>query len=503
MNDFCEMTSCEFDNMYENREICLFGAGEYGANWSEIFRESGIERLIFVDNNLGGKNMNVNGYPVYSFEQVYDNRKDYLYIITAIRGAKDIKKQLLENGIDNNRIISAEKIYKSKWLDQLIHRKLINKISYKNMIRKQRDGKCIRIIYDCQAFMIQKRGGVSRLFYEISDGIASYEDAEVTVLDGYNISEYEISKHINRPFSSKMDNALLRDSSIRKRANMILSKTYCAQEGRYDIYHPTYYDDYGITEYRCKIVTVYDMIHEKFSLDYVTIDNKKRMIESADGIIAISESTKKDIIEILGIDEKKIKVIYLGNSLEYGNDKEEALIKEPYILYIGNRKGYKNFDCLLKAFARSSYNRDVKLVCFGGGDFDKEERIKIEECMIKDCIIQIYGDDRKLANLYKHAEMLIYPSMYEGFGLPLVEAMHFGTPIITSNTSSMPEIAGDAAEYIDPKSEFELSYKMDYLLGNKHRRNELSKAGMIREKMFSWEKASCETFHYYKNVLGV
>ena len=111
-------------------------------------------------------------------------------------------------------------------------------------------------------------------------------------------------------------------------------------------------------------------------------------------------------------------------------------------------------------------------------------------------------DDNILANLYAFAEVFVYPSKYEGFGIPILEAMHYGTPVITSNTSSMPEVGGKAAEYFDPYSIEDLCYKLDGLLDNKEKRKELLILGKEREKEFSWEKCVSQTLEVYKSCRG-
>lgn len=265
-----------------------------------------------------------------------------------------------------------------------------------------------------------------------------------------------------------------------------------------DIYHPTYYEDFNVNKGKL-IITVHDMIHELYSIDPKIIKEKKNIINKADGIICVSESTKNDLINILDIDEKKIVVIYLGNSLEL-EIKDERLVKEPYILYVGNRGGYKNFNKYLQAIAQSKFKDEIIPVCFGGGNFNNNEIRLIKKYGLQNRIKLFSGEDKILANLYKNAEIFLFPSLYEGFGIPPLEAMHYGTPVIASNAASIPEVVGDAGIYFNPNDVEDISNKIDKVLNDEQLKKQLQLKGIHREKMFSWDKCAFKTLKFYKDV---
>ena len=247
------------------------------------------------------------------------------------------------------------------------------------------------------------------------------------------------------------------------------------------------------------------MIHELFKNDEeFKYDNtpyrKKTLINKSSGIIAISESTKNDLIKIYDLNPDKIKVIHLANSLDI-EIKNDAVLNESYILIVGHGAGYKNFSNFIKAFSVSKFKNDIKCVCFGGGAFSKQEVEIMKKLGVEDRIIYYQGSDELLANLYKYAQLFVYPSKYEGFGLPPLEAMHYGTPVLVSNTSSIPEVVGNAGMYFDPNSVDDMAEKMDYMLNDSILRKEYGQKGIVREKMFSWDKCARETVEFYKEVL--
>ena len=355
----------------------------------------------------------------------------------------------------------------------------------------------MNILYDHQIFAAQKYGGISRYFYEIIKRIACNNN--VYVYEGYHINEYGL-KNIEemKYYQGRKRPAVKYTGWIFRYLNKYSLNKFI-HDLLIDIYHPTYYEDFDINKGK-KVVTVYDMIHELYYQNDITVNKKKNLIEKADGIIAISESTKNDLINILNVRPEKIKVIYLANSLEV-QDNGNRLMPEPYVLYVGNRGGYKNFENYLKAIALSKYKNDITIVSFGGGNFTEEEKTLINGLKLESKIKLFSGDDKILANLYKYAEAFVYPSKYEGFGLPPLEAMQYGTPVIASNSSSIPEVVGEAGIYFNPEDIEDMSFKIDNVLENFELRKELSKKGFEREKLFSWDKCANETVDFYRDIL--
>ena len=287
--------------------------------------------------------------------------------------------------------------------------------------------------------------------------------------------------------------------------NMINSLEY----SNYDIFHPTYYDTYFLKYIADKpfVVTVHDMIHEKFKELFKSNDNtseqKKILINKAKRVIAISENTKKDIVKILGVDESKIEVIYHGNSLKYENHSSARFnIQDNYLLYVGTRGKYKNFYNFIKSVTPLiKNNREIYVYCVGGRSFNNLEIAQFEHLGIINNIQHYDLDDKKLAYFYKNAMAFVYPSLYEGFGMPILEAFSCGCPLICSDQSCFPEIAGDAAVYFDPYSECSIKTSISKIIENPSLRKKMIDKGFNQLKKYSWNKAATQTENLYRSIL--
>ncbi|MDA7672695.1 glycosyltransferase family 4 protein [Akkermansiaceae bacterium] len=237
---------------------------------------------------------------------------------------------------------------------------------------------------------------------------------------------------------------------------------------------------------------------------------KKMAVMRSDHIICISNKTKEDLIEIFGTEEEKISVIYHGS--EWLDPISSHLLKEepplsesqqkPYFLYVGQRNHYKNFGILVKAFGASPrFKKDFQIKLFGGPQLSKEESEMFGELGISSTsVIHESGSDLDLAKLYRNAVALVYPSTYEGFGLPPLEAMTQGCPVIASSSAPMPEVIGPAAEYFDPSSIDDLLRALDKFAYSVTRRQELIELGYERAKDFSWRRCALETIKVYRGV---
>jgi glycosyltransferase involved in cell wall biosynthesis len=278
-----------------------------------------------------------------------------------------------------------------------------------------------------------------------------------------------------------------------------------------DIVHETYYSPrpaYGTWVPR--VLTVYDMIHERFRENFSSSDpvaaNKRAAILRADHIFCISENTRRDLLDAYPIPGQRITVTYLA-----ADDLPAAEIAAPghgsdapFLLYVGSRRGYKNFAGLLRAYASSSWlKNNFRMVCFGGGDFSFEERSVFGSLGLNhDHVLHLSGGDDRLSRVYRDAAIFIYPSLYEGFGIPLLEAMSLGCPIACSRTSSIPEVAGAAGEYFDPVDVESIQQAIEHVLQSSGRRNELIAIGHRQRQQFSWGRCAEGTLQGYRTVAG-
>ena len=229
-------------------------------------------------------------------------------------------------------------------------------------------------------------------------------------------------------------------------------------------------------------------------------------------IITVSHSAKKDLVKLLGISEEKIEVIYHGSELETPELKDKSYLEPvqnkgksdvPYILWVGRMYGHKNLTRLLYA-----YNKLIKayqgikhrLVLCGMKSWGYPSFAKtMEDLNLEDKVIfKGYVPDGELKSMYSNASLFVFPSLVEGFGFPILEAMSHGVPVVTSNCGAMVEIAGDAALLVDPYSVDEIAEAMHRVLTDESLRATLIKKGLERASQFSWEKTARETLAVYK-----
>ena len=365
----------------------------------------------------------------------------------------------------------------------------------------------MRIVYDYQIFSQQEYGGISRYYYELASRIAQREGCYACIHALLYINKYikgnEKFEVIGTPIP-----VIPRMGRVHIIINYLLGRIF-VQKCRPDIIHETYYAKYSIAPAKVKtVLTVYDMTYEKlrnfFPSKQNISQNKEYAVKRANHIICISESTKNDLIDILNISPDKLSVIYMGFTNKTARHKSKLnIVDKPYILYVGQRVAYKNFSRLLQAYARSPrLQKDFKLVCFGADRFSNDEINQIIELNLKpQNVVHLKGDDDILNNLYSNASIFVFPSLYEGFGIPLLEAMSLNCPVVCSNTSSLPEVAGDAAGYFDPCNLEEMISSIESVVFSTEKRNHLIERGLERIKLFSWEKCAEETFGVYSSLL--
>jgi glycosyltransferase involved in cell wall biosynthesis len=362
----------------------------------------------------------------------------------------------------------------------------------------------MNIFYDGQIYLLNPTGGISRYFTQLISNLPKHIIPSVTTCQSFKI-HFPSHPHL-KLFYKKF-------SFRPSRLAYWLEKYYfrsIATLNHFDVAHPTYYSllsQQKINQYRCPVVlTVHDMIHELFphQVDRKSeiTEQKRKAIFAAESLICVSENTKKDLLERYPVLEPKISVIYHAASINlsqsYGG---EPIPARPYYLYVGSRDRYKNFDGLLAAFAKAiSVQPDIAL-CIVGSPLTETETKQITELNLTDRIQHYtHASDTHLAKLYRCSIALVYPSLYEGFGIPPLEAMSCGTPVIASNCASIPEVVGDAGLLFNPKSVSELTDRLLFLLDNPLERDRLITQGHQRAKAFSWDKTVAQTVEVYQSL---
>ena len=228
------------------------------------------------------------------------------------------------------------------------------------------------------------------------------------------------------------------------------------------------------------------------------IINPKRLYTEADIVIAVSHNTKKDLINFFNIPEEKIKVIYPGVNVDATELQNK---KENYILYLANLEPRKNILGLIDAYERIL--TDIDLVIAGGGHYKKQIKKRIKQSSKKDRIKLIgYVKEGEKAKLISEAQLFVYPSFYEGFGFPPLEAQILGIPVVASLTSSMSEVLGSSAILINPYNSLEISKAIDEILINDDLRDELIKRGWDNVRRFSWKNTAKQTIEVIDELIS-
>jgi glycosyltransferase involved in cell wall biosynthesis len=209
---------------------------------------------------------------------------------------------------------------------------------------------------------------------------------------------------------------------------------------------------------------------------------------------------------LFDVQEEKVSVVHLGVDVSAFKSCPalDSVFDRPFLLYVGGRGGYKNFGGFIRAFSRSNFlMKEFDIVSFGGGSFNKFELELINTLGFgSEQVRQIGGSDEQLSSLYHQAVAFVYPSLYEGFGLPPLEAMAAGCPVISSNASSMPEVIGNAGKYFNPNDLEEIQFALEKVVSSPELRSRLIGLGFKNIEKFSWQKCALETLDIYKNLTG-
>jgi glycosyltransferase involved in cell wall biosynthesis len=368
----------------------------------------------------------------------------------------------------------------------------------------------MKIAFDHQVLGWHQYGGISRYIYELASEITNISTHDLSVVSPLYVNQY--LKQASKPLKvlGVPIKYIPRTGRIIRAVNFIVAWSIL-RFLRPDIVHETYFSTVRIAPKKSKVVlTVYDMIHELFSEQMSVIDpptsrKKELAVARADHIICISEQTRQDLIRMFGVKPEKVSVVYLGFS-KFSQLPVEVDIKtsRPFLLYVGGRGAYKNFESLLKAYVASSLlKNNFDLICFGSGAFSDSEVDLFQQYEVPlNQVHQVSGDDAVLGGYYQAASAFVYPSLYEGFGIPPLEAMSFDCPVVCSNVSSIPEVVGNAGEMFDPYDIGSIQAAIERVVSDSSLRKTLIDKGRERIKLFTWERCAQETLNVYHKVLA-
>ncbi|MDM0081327.1 glycosyltransferase family 1 protein [Variovorax sp. J31P179] len=357
-------------------------------------------------------------------------------------------------------------------------------------------------MFDGTVFADQAYGGVSRYLVELARNIVLDGRMAATVHAPFYVSKYLDDLRAKGVQVQGRRLPVFRGTSLIARNLNRLQRV----DQKYDVFHSSWYPERRpCAREKILAISVYDMIAELFPGEVSNAKSqsfeKKTALNLADVIFAISETTKKDLIEIAGVEAEKIVVTPLATSIfEIPVDRESNKSGVPYILYVGRRAGYKNFSSLLEAFTSSTMiNSEFQLVCFGGENFSRDETERLRKLPAKGpgSVIRISGNDVSLAQRYAEAALFVCPSKYEGFGIPLLEAMACGCPVVSTRAGSLQEVGGNAPFYAPDPTPEALKFAMESILFDRSALDRGTEAGLRQARQFSWRTTAEKTVDTY------
>lgn len=360
------------------------------------------------------------------------------------------------------------------------------------------------VAIDHQIFTNQRVGGISRLFCRLLEEASRFPECQIISPFLFTNNLYlRRSPAFARHRRLERMGIRLKEKTI-KRFNRRHERLVC-RLARFDVFHPTYYRDYFLDELdgRPFVLSVVDMIPELFPNLFPASPHKDKhkLIPKASAIITISETTKRDLLKFHSIPAERVHVAPLGAPQCFSSIGSASPLPDDYVLFVGDRALYKNFDRFAGALSGIMMRRpSLYLVCAGGGQLQPEELHPFVVAGCRDRVIHCTPDEDTLPSIYRKARVFVFPSWYEGFGLPVLEAFAYGCPAALSTADSLQEVADDAALYFDPLDPAAIADGIERLLDDPDLRADLVARGAMRARDFSWRRMADQTFDVYRLV---
>jgi glycosyltransferase involved in cell wall biosynthesis len=368
----------------------------------------------------------------------------------------------------------------------------------------------MRVLYDHQVFSLQDAGGASRYHFELIRNLQGLDEIAIDLLLGLNGSVMPF-RSLQRARTRVLGRRTTMKPGLSRYAiNELLSAVAAPLRGQVDIYHPTLYRALPWVRRRGIVVTHHDCIHERFPHLFPNaasiVGTKRKLFAQADAIVCVSASSQADLLHFYDVAEDKTHVVYHGFAplglMQGAVDQGGVETSAPYLLYVGSRASYKNFGLLLEAFSRSGLAGTYRLLAVGGGPFTAQEQEQIASLRLTSSVALVpKADDATLARAYGDAALFVYPSMYEGFGFPPLEAMSMGCPVLVNRTSSLPEVCGDAAFYFESSDPEELAQRLQSIVEDKPGVADKRKLGERQVELYDWTRCADGTLAVYRQVL--
>ena len=377
----------------------------------------------------------------------------------------------------------------------------------------------MKVLYDLQAFQWTRYSGIPRYFTELISQFRMMDDVDVQLPCAYcmNRGYQNLFPNMKSSFRWKMNDWIIDKSEkiIHKNPARYLSNVekkslqYITGDD-YDVFHPSSTNPRYLKHIQRNpyVLTIHDLSLEIYPelvslpFAYGSTLNTKLVLDKASRFIAVSENTKKEFVEYYDIDSDLVDVVYLGPTLDCLDSitAHDEDIKQ-YLLYVNMRTGRKNFYSFVAAIKNILIDNNLQLVCSGGGNFTQDELGFIKAHGVYGLVKYVPADDKKLQSLYRNALAFVFPSIYEGFGIPILEAFSCGCPVILSDASCLPEVGGDAAVYFNPKDVVSMRNAVERVVSDEKLRNQMRERGYKQLEKFSWRKCAEETKKVYEKVI--
>jgi len=371
----------------------------------------------------------------------------------------------------------------------------------------------MRIAFDHQAFCLQKTGGISRYFYHLIEQLFTLNQTVKAFAPVYrNQYARQLARGVVAGCYISDYPRYCADAAVALNGTVARNQV---RAWRPDIVHETYFSNRRSgSKAQPNVLTVFDMISERgfggaeIAANTLKQSTKYAAVERADHVICISEHARQDLIQIYNVAPEKTSTIHLGCEVIAAGSAPQPqhsnTDQRPYLLYVGLRSGYKNFARFVEAVASSAQlQSSFDIVAFGGGGFSSTEQALLQELKFRPRQVrQIEGDDAALAMHYAQASALVYPSCYEGFGLPPLEAMAYRCPVVSSQASALPEIIGNAAEFFDPSDVSSIAQAIQNVVLSSTYAQALIEKGLARVGQFTWQQCAQKHLALYQSLGG-
>jgi glycosyltransferase involved in cell wall biosynthesis len=368
----------------------------------------------------------------------------------------------------------------------------------------------VRILYDHQVFSLQNAGGASRYYYELMKYLATVPEVETELLLGINGTVY--------PFR-ELDPAKARvagfaewlpPGSLRYFTNEAWSNLVAPWRGKVDVYHATLYLRMPAVRARQVVATHHDCTHERFPELFPDVKKifwaRKRLFSQVDKIICVSESCRQDLLRFYNVDPARTCVVHHGLTRLPRSPQAAAQLRaqmrRDYLLYVGMRAAFKNFDGLLQAFHDGGLGDSFDLLVLGGQPLTSAEKKRIALLGLTDCVVSLPAvSDELLAEAYAGARLFVYPSLNEGFGFPPLEAMSLDCPVLASQIPAVTEVCHNAPLYFDPADQGSFQRELLRAVSDEKARAAAIQQGREVAAQYRWEKCGAQTLAVYRQRL--